>query len=62
VGGTCGTHGGGRGAYRVLVGRPESKSPLGRPKRRWKDNIRMDLRVIGINGANCIHLAQDRVK
>jgi hypothetical protein len=52
----------GRGAYRVLVGRPESKSLLGRPKRRWEDNIKMDLREIGINGANWIRLAQDRVR
>jgi hypothetical protein len=48
--------------YRVLVGRPEGKRPLGRPGRRWEDNIKMDLREIGINGANWIHLAQDRVQ
>jgi hypothetical protein len=36
----------GRGVYRVLVGRPESKGPLGRPRRRWKDNIKMDFREI----------------
>jgi hypothetical protein len=52
----------GRGVYRVLVGRPEGKSPLGRPRRRWDDNIKMDLREIGINGANWIQLAQDRVQ
>jgi hypothetical protein len=52
----------GRGAYRVLVGRPEGKRPLGRPRRRWEDNIKMDLREIGINGANWIQLAQDRVQ
>jgi hypothetical protein len=51
----------GRGAYRVLVGRPEGKRPLGRPRRRWEDNIKMDLREIGIDGANWIRLAQDRV-
>jgi hypothetical protein len=39
-----------RGAYRVLVGRPEGKRPLGRPRRRWEDNIRMDLRETGIDG------------
>jgi hypothetical protein len=42
----------GRRVYRVLVGRPEGKRPLGRPRRRWKDNIKMDLREIGIDGAN----------
>jgi hypothetical protein len=42
----------GRGVYRVLVGRPEGKRPLGRPRRRWDDNIKMDLREIGIDGAN----------
>jgi hypothetical protein len=40
----------GRGVYRVLVGRPEGKRPLGGPKRRWEDNIKMDLREIGIDG------------
>jgi hypothetical protein len=50
----------GRGVYRVLVGRPESKRPLGRPRHRWEDNIKMDLRgEIGIDGANWIQLAQD---
>jgi hypothetical protein len=44
----------GRGAYRVLVGRPEGKRPLGRPRRRWEE--------IGIDGANWIRLAQDRVR
>jgi hypothetical protein len=42
--------GDGRGVYRVLVGRPEGKRPLGRPRRRWEDNIKMDLREIGIHG------------
>jgi hypothetical protein len=51
----------GRGVYRVLVGRPESKRPLGRPRRRQEDNIKMDLREIGIDGTNWIRLAQDRV-
>jgi hypothetical protein len=46
----------------VLVGRPEGKGPLGRTRRRWEDNIKMDLREIGIDGANWIKLAQDRVK
>jgi hypothetical protein len=51
-----------RGFYRVLVGRPEGKRPLGRPRRRREDNIKLDLREIGIDGANWIHLAQDRVQ
>jgi hypothetical protein len=42
----------GRGIYRVLVGRPKGKRPLGRPRCRWEDNIRMDLREIGINEVN----------
>jgi hypothetical protein len=52
----------GRGAYRVLVGRPEGKRPLGRPRRRWEDNIKIDLGEIGIDGANWIRPAQDRVQ
>jgi hypothetical protein len=52
----------GRGFYRVLVGRPEGKRPLGKPRRRWNDNIKMDLWEIGIDGANWIQLAQDRVQ
>jgi hypothetical protein len=52
----------GRDMYRVLVGSPERKRPLGRPRRRWEDNIKMDLREVGINGANWIWLAQDRVQ
>jgi hypothetical protein len=52
----------GRSVYRVLVGRPEGKRPLGRPRRRWEDNIKIDLREIGIDGANWIQLAQDRVQ
>jgi hypothetical protein len=48
----------GRGVYRILVGRPEGK----RPRRRWEDNIKMDLRELGIDGANLIQLAQDRVQ
>jgi hypothetical protein len=52
----------GRGVYRVLVGRPEGKRPLGRPRRRWEDNIKVDLREIGINRANWNRLAQDRVR
>jgi hypothetical protein len=50
----------GGGIYRVLVGRPEGKRPLERPRRRWEDNIKLDLREIGIDGANWIRLAQDK--
>ena len=49
-----------RGAYRVLVGKPEGKRPLGRPRRRWVDNIRMDLREVGCGYVDWIGLAQDR--
>jgi hypothetical protein len=52
----------GRGVYGVLVGRPEGKRPLGRPRRRWENNIKMDLREIGMDGTNWIQLAQDRVQ
>jgi hypothetical protein len=51
----------GRGFYRVVVGRPEGKRPLERPRRRWGDNINLDLRERGIDGANWIRLAQSRV-
>jgi hypothetical protein len=51
-----------RGVYRVLVARPEGKRPPGRPRLRWEGNIMMDLREIGIDGANWIQLAQDRVQ
>jgi len=49
-----------RGVYRVLVGKPEGKRPLGRPKRRWEDNITMDLQEVGCRGMECIELAQER--
>jgi hypothetical protein len=52
----------GRGVYRVLVERTNGKGPLGRPRRRWKDNIKLNLREIGIDGANWIQLAQDTVQ
>jgi hypothetical protein len=52
----------GRDVYRVSVGRPQGKRPLGRPRRRWEDNIKMDLMEIGIDEANWIRLAQDRVQ
>ena len=49
-----------RGAYRFLVGKPEGKRPLGRPRRRWVDNIRMDLQEVGCGCVDWIGLAQDR--
>ena len=49
-----------RGVYRVLVGKPEGKRPLGRPRRRWVDNIRTDLQEVGCGYMDCIGLAQDR--
>ncbi|KAJ4448881.1 hypothetical protein ANN_00272 [Periplaneta americana] len=49
-----------RNAYRVLVGKPEGKRPLGRPRRRWEDNIKMDLREVEYDGRDWINLAQDR--
>jgi hypothetical protein len=52
----------GRGAYRVLVGRTKGMRPPGRPRRRWEDNIKMDLGEIGIDGTNWIQLAQDRIQ
>jgi hypothetical protein len=50
----------GRGVYMVLVGKPEGKRPLGRPRRRWEDNIKMGLREVGCGGMDWIELAQDR--
>ena len=49
-----------RGVYRVLVGKPEGKSPLGKPRRRWKNNIKMDPQEVGCGGMDWIGLAQDR--
>jgi hypothetical protein len=46
--------------YKVLVGKPEGKRPLGRPRRRWEDRIRMDLREIGLGSVDWIRLAKDR--
>ena len=50
----------GRGVHRVLVGKPEGKRPLGRPRRRWEDNIKMDLQEVGRGCGNWMGLAQDR--
>jgi len=49
-----------RGICRVLVGKAEGKGPLGRPRRRWEDNIKMDLQEVGREGMDWIELAQDR--
>ena len=50
-----------RNAYRVLVGKPEGKKALGRPRRRWEDNIKMDLREVGCDPGDWIALIEDRV-
>jgi hypothetical protein len=60
VEGTFGTHGEEREVYKVLIGKPESKRSLGRPRRRWEDGIRMDLREIGWGCVEWIQLARDR--
>jgi hypothetical protein len=52
----------GRGLYRVLVGKPEGKRPLGRPRSRWEDNIKMDLQEMGCGVMDWIELAQDKVR
>jgi hypothetical protein len=49
-----------RGVHRVLVGKPEGKKQMGRPKRRWEDNIKIDLQEVGGGGVNWMELAQDR--
>ena len=49
-----------RSAFKILTGKPTGKRPLGRPTRRWEDNIRMDLEEIGINAGNWVDSAQDR--
>jgi hypothetical protein len=51
-----------RNAYRLLVGKPEGKRPLGRPRRRWMDNIKKDLSEIGVSVVDWIGLAQDRYR
>jgi hypothetical protein len=60
MGWACSTNGEKRNAYRILMGKPEGKTPLGRPRRRLEDNIRMDLRERGWGGMHWIDLAQDR--
>jgi hypothetical protein len=61
-GGACGTNWEERNVYRILVGKPEGKRPLGRPRYRWVDNIKMDLREIEWDGMDWIDLAQDSDK
>ena len=56
----CGTHGERRGVYRVLVEKPKGKRPLVRPRRRWEDDIKMDLQEVECGGMDWIELAQDR--
>jgi hypothetical protein len=51
-----------RGVYRVLVGKPEGKRPLGRPRRRWEDNIKMDLQEVVASCGDWMELAQDRYR
>ena len=50
----------GRSAFKILTGKPTGKRPLGRPRRRWEDNIRMNLEKIDINAGNWVYSAQDR--
>jgi hypothetical protein len=60
MGWSCSTNGEKRNAYRLLVGKPEGQRPLGRPRRRWADNIRMDLGEVGWGDVDWSDLAQDR--
>jgi len=60
MGGVCSAYGKRRGVCRVLVGKSERKRPLGRPRRRWYNNIKIDIQEVGCGGVNWIELAQDR--
>jgi hypothetical protein len=60
MGGACSSYREGRDVYRLLVGKPEGKRPLGIPWRRCEDNIKMDVQVVGCGGLEWIELAQDR--
>jgi hypothetical protein len=62
VGGTCSMHGGGDKCLQDFGWEARGKRPLGRPRRRWEDNTKMDLRETGIDGANWIRLSQDWVR
>jgi hypothetical protein len=57
MGRACSAYGDGRGVYRVLVGKPEGRRLLWRPRRRWKDNVKMDLQEVGCGGTDWIELA-----
>ena len=59
MGGAYSTYGERRGVYRVLVGKPEGKRPLGRPRRRWENNIKMYVQEVGCGGVDWIGVAQD---
>ena len=59
MGGACGTYGGEERVYRVLVGKPEGKRPVGRPRRRWEDNIKMDVQEVGVwTGSSWLRIGQ----
>jgi hypothetical protein len=60
IGGACNTHGKNEKYINILVGKPDGKRPLGRPKRRWEDNIWVDLGEMSWEGMEWIHMAQDR--
>ena len=60
MGGACSAYGGQERRIQGLVGKPEGKRPLGRTRRRWEDNIKMDLQEVGCGGMDWIELAQDR--
>jgi hypothetical protein len=62
MGRACSTHEEKRNAFRIFVGKLEERRPLGRPIRRWVDNIKIDLREIGWDGMDWVDLAQDRVQ
>jgi hypothetical protein len=60
MGWSSSAYGGERGVYRVLLGKPEGKIPMGKPRCRWEDNIKADLKEVGCGGMDWIELAQDR--
>ena len=60
MGRACSQNGGRRSAFKILTGKPKGKRPLGRARRRWKDNFRMDIEEIGINAGNWVDSAQNR--
>ena len=59
MGRACSQNGGSRSAFKIVTGKPTGKRPSGRPRRRWEDNVRMDLEEIGISAGNWVNLAQD---